>query len=106
MKAFAYTEIYSRNPESDGPVTYYVLRYGLLSTFLGGISSISVTDAGRFMEILAEERAKGTDVISSRLPLFTKRGGQRTFTDDVIEPLEVTIQRTPLDEVDDLDNVD
>ena len=37
MKAYAYAETYSSTPDSDSPVTYYILKYSLIPKIIIGI---------------------------------------------------------------------
>tara|TARA_Y100000310_G_C20532534_1_gene739211 strand:- start:242 stop:544 length:303 start_codon:yes stop_codon:yes gene_type:complete len=99
MKAFAYQQTSDRTLYSDHPAEVYVLQFDLASAIHGGIGSVTTPNYNGLLALIKEQRAQGTKVVTSRLPLGTRSIDNKVIKDDIVEPVEIHTMNTPLDRV-------
>ena len=91
-RAYAFTERYKVTAFTEEPVDYYVLRFPFLYYWLNS-GDITTTNLKQFREILAEQRARGTNVILHRLPPFVKSIDEVAISEDA--QLKASVRRRP-----------
>ena len=95
LRAFSFTERYSRTAYSDGPVTFYVFYPGLLSCLRTGTGSINTTDRRAFDDVLREQREREFRIVDDRLPFPMSPSRDAVLSEDVPQPIAVVIKRVP-----------
>ena len=93
----AYAEIYSGTPYSSGPVTYYILRFDLLTAIREGRGQITAPTKRMLQQDITEQMKKGVHVVTSTLPPRMAVEETKVFTERVDQCLEVKVKRISFD---------